>query len=67
MAESLERFQALVENSPDAISLLNYLKYQRRIGLKTSIQSHFELTEAFTYDMESCNLLDNLLPKLQFL
>jgi hypothetical protein len=58
---------AISRKKTDAISLLNYLKYQRRIGLKTSIQSHFELTEAFTYDMESCNLLDNLLPKLQFL
>jgi hypothetical protein len=58
---------AISRKKTDAISLLNYLKYQRRIGLKTPTQSHFELTEAFAYDMESCNLLDNLLPKLQFL
>ncbi|MDR7142418.1 TfuA-like protein [Rhizobium sp. BE258] len=58
---------AISRKKTDAISLLNYLKYRRRIGFETPIHCHFELTEAFAYDMESCNLLDNLLPKVQFL
>lgn len=46
----------------DAVAALRYLSQDRSTELDASAQKDFELTEAFAFDMDACNLLESLLP-----